>query len=89
MKKGDIVSRENNLKCPNCSSDLKEIYQGNIYVNSVTGGYDEEISKYVCKKCGNIYQGRFLLEDESYLELLCDGKSAKKKNTRLYREFFC
>ena len=82
MKKGDIVSRENNLKCPNCSSDLKEIYQGNIYVNSETGGYDEEISKYVCKKCGNIYQGRFLLEDESSLELLCDGKSIKKKKVR-------
>ena len=82
MKKGDIVSRENNLKCPNCSSDLKEIYQGNIYVNSENGRYDEEISKYVCKKCGNIYQGRFLLEDESYLELLCDGKSVKKKKVR-------
>lgn len=80
MKQGDIVNRENSLKCPNCNGEIEEIYQGNFYFSNEQGEYDEEISKYICKNCGNVYQGRSFIEDETNLNLLYSGKDIKKKN---------
>ena len=82
MKKGDIVNRENNLKCPNCSCDLEEIYQGNQYFSDEQGEIDAELSEYVCKNCNNVYQGEYLLDDENYLVLLNDRKIVKKKKIK-------
>lgn len=82
MKKGDIVNRENNLKCPNCSCDLEEIYQGNYYFSDEQGEIDAELSEYVCKNCNNVYQGEYLLDDENYLVLLNDRKIVKKKKLK-------
>ena len=82
MKQEDIVNRDNSLKCPNCNGELEEIYQGNFYFSNEQGEYDEEISKYICKNCGNVYQGRSFIEDETGLELIQSGEIVQKNKIK-------
>ena len=75
MKQGDIVNRENNLKCPNCKNKLVEKYQGRFYYMTDVGERDSEISKYTCEHCGNIYQGDFLEKSEDRIYLIWNNNS--------------
>lgn len=79
MKQGDMVNRENNLKCPNCKNELEEEYQGNFYFSKEIDGeileYDEEISRYTCKNCGCVYKGNFFEKSEDNIELIWNNNS--------------